>query len=154
MKYKITKYQDPDNAIVYTLCSFDQEEDGEVILVFEADSYEHAQFIKNQFLHFEPYKPFDTCWLGIVQHIVSVADVIVEDAPYERRTLLVIASTEDEARKKLIQEATDYGKPYKNGQGQDVKWSFDKIISIEEADFFSTIDLYKGIPVEITSKRF
>ncbi len=32
MKYKITKYQDSEDfTIVYTLCEFDEEEDGEKI---------------------------------------------------------------------------------------------------------------------------
>ncbi len=154
MKYKITKQQDSEeDAIVYTLCEFGEEEGGEVILVFEADSFDQASFIRNQFLHFEPYKPFDTCWIAKVSHIVSVDDKIVEDIPYEVRTLLVVARTEAEARKKIEAEAIAYGEPYKNGDQKDVRWAFDKILSLKEVDFFSTIDLYKGIPVEIDSKR-
>lgn len=153
MRYKIVKYQDVDQTIVYTLCSADDAEDGEIILIFEADSYEQASFIKNQFLHFEPYKPFDACWIAETRHIVSVSGVVVADMPYEYRTLLVIAPTEAVARQKIEAEAIAYGAPYKNGDGQDVIWRFDKIISIAEADFFSTIDLYRGSPVEIKSRR-
>lgn len=153
MKYKITKYQDFDYSIVYTLSTFEEESQGEIILIFEADSYEQASFIKNQFLNFEVYKPFDNCWLVKVNHIVFVNSKPVEDMPYELRTLMVIAKTEKEARKKVEKEAKLYGKPYKNGKNQEVKWEFDKIVSVTEIDFFSTIDLYKGIPVEITSVR-
>lgn len=153
MKYKIVKHQDKDSVVVYTLCSEEQEEAGETILVFEADSDDQASFIRNQFLHFEPYKPFDNCWLVEVLHVVSVDKQIVEEMPYEYRTLMVLAKDEAEARKKVEKEADQYGRIYKNGEGQDVSWKFDKILSIQEVDFFSTIDLYKGIPVEIKSKR-
>lgn len=82
MKYKIIKYQDADKCIIYTLYKAEKEEDGETILVFEVDSEDHANFIKNQFLHLDPYKPFDNCWMAKIRHVVSIDNKIVIQRPY------------------------------------------------------------------------
>lgn len=148
MKYQIVKQLED-----YTLCEAEKDIAGEVVLLFEANTFEQAQFIKNQFLHNKPYAPFERCWIAEIRHIVSVADKVVSEQPYETRTLLVIAATEQEARDRFIKEATDYGQPYQNGNGEAVTWAFDQILSLEEADFFSTIDLYQGLPVELKSRR-
>lgn len=137
----------------YTLCAFEKEEAGKNILIFEAESYEEAMFIKNQFLHFEPYRPFDTFWIATVGHFISVDNQLVKEDNYEVRTVIVLAKTEIIAKEKIIQEAITYSQPYKNQYDQDVVWKFDRLLSLEPMDFFHTIDLYQGKVVEIKSER-
>lgn len=137
----------------YTLCGFDKKEDGTVILVFEAETDDEASFIKNQFLHFEPYKPFDEFWAVEVGHYVMIAGELKKRPHnYEVRTLLILAKDEEEAKQKAIEDALEHSKPYKNGYDQEVCWRFDKIISVYRSDFFDTIDLYRGKPVEVAYK--
>lgn len=137
----------------FTLCPADREEDGVVVLRFEAESDDEASFVYNQFLHFEPYRPFDPCWIAKVRHHITIDHKPVSEGRYEIRTLIVIAEHEEAARSKILAEAQAYGQPYDNGAGESVRWSFDKILSLEEADFFHTIDLYRGLPVELSSRR-
>lgn len=137
----------------YTLCGFEQQEEGKVILVFEAETDDEASFIKNQFLHFEPYKPFDEFWVVEVGHYIMIAGELKKRPHnYEVRTLLILAKDEEEAKRKAILDAKEHGKPYKNGYNQEVCWQYDKIISVYRSDFFDTIDLYRGKPVEVSYK--
>lgn len=148
MQYKILKTADG-----YTLCLADREEPGEVLLEFSAASYEQAAFIRNQFLHFEPYQPFSKFWLAKVGHQITINGVVKSRYNYEERWLIVLAEDEAAAIVKVTQEATAYSEPYDNCYGQPVAWRFDRIIEMTEVDFFSTPDLYAGRPVEIYSKR-
>lgn len=136
----------------YTLCDFKREEEGKDILIFKAKSWEEASFIKNQFLHFEPYKPFDDFWIAKIGHKILIDKKQKSKENYEIRTLIVLAEDEKEAIKKLKKEAKKYSKPYKNIYKEKVSWQFDEIISLEKADFFDTIELYRGLPVELDSK--
>lgn len=137
----------------YTLCGFEKEEEGRTILIFEATTDDEASFIKNQFLHFEPYKPFGKFFTVVVGHFVIIAGKLSKPPHnYEERTLLVLAENEEQAREKIVKDVTEYSKPYKNSFGEEVKWQFDKIIKIYETDFFDTIELYQGKPVEVAYK--
>lgn len=148
MKYKIVHNIKEGS---FTLCSHEKEENGKVILVFEADSYDEASFIKNQFLNFGPYKPFDNCWIAEVGYHVFIDKKQAE--AYEIRTVIVIAETEEEATIKIEKEAQKNCLANKEAETREEKWVFQQILSIEIMDFFHTVDLYKGIPIEIKRKR-
>jgi hypothetical protein len=136
-----------------TVSPYEREEHGRILLVFEAEDFNEAMFIRNQFLQFEPYRPFGKIWFAKVGHNIVIGGKSRSKHNYEERTLIVLADDKDEAEKKLKAEAKVYSKPYKNVYDQEVSWKFDKIIELREADFFDTVELYKGRPVEIYDKR-
>ena len=149
-KYKIVHDTAEHSYILY---EFDKPVSGRIILIFEAQTYEEAAFIKNQFLHFEPYRPFDDFWIATVGHFVYVDDKLLEDGNYEIRTLIVLAKSAAIAKAKILEEVKNYSQPYKNAIGGCAKWEFDQKLSLEIMDFFNTIELYQGKVVEVKSKR-
>jgi hypothetical protein len=153
MQYRIFKFADGFGMYRGDTGPHTGDEPGEVILVFDAETHEQAGFVYNQFLHFEPYNPFDPVWYVKVGHWISIAGVIKTEDNYEERTLIVLAYDEAEAIAKVTAEAQAYSKPYKNCDDQDVAWTFDRIFEVKPMDFFRTIDLYAGQPVEIHDRR-
>ncbi len=153
MQYRIFKFSDGFGMYRGDTEPPEGEEAGQVILVFEAETYEQAGFVYNQFLHFEPYNPFDPFWYVKVGHWISIAGEVKTEDNYEERTLIVLADDEAEAIAKVTAEAQEYSQPYKNCYDQDVAWIFDRILEVKPMDFFRTIDLYAGKPVEIHDRR-
>lgn len=49
---------------------------------------------------------------------------------YEERIILIKSKTEDKAKKQLLKEFNNYGKPYLNSDGYMVRWQFEKFIDI------------------------
>jgi Domain of unknown function (DUF4288) len=157
VKYKILHSHDGD-VDCYTMYEFDRELTGEdlagkVILVFETETYEQAMFVRSQFLHFEPYRPFGKFWLAKVGYWISIAGKVKSKHNYEERCSIVLADDRADAIARIRSEAREYSTPYKNIYNQEVVWAFDRIIEVEEMGCFDSVDLYGGKPVEIHSKR-
>jgi hypothetical protein len=152
MQYKITQDFTAPNHENYALMPADAASDDRVLLVFEAQTFEEAVFIKNQFLHFEPYRPFDQFWIGEAGHWVTIAGKVKSRLNYERRTLMVLAKNEAEAREKMEIEARAYAKPYQNQYNEEVTWAFDRLHFVRPMDFFNTVELYQGKVLEIDSR--
>jgi hypothetical protein len=151
MKWKITQDITAPNHESYALMPVDAASDDRVLLVFEAQTYEEAVFIKNQFLHFEPYLPFDQFWIAEAGHWITIAGKVKSRLNYERRSLIVLAKNETEAREKMEAEAQAYAKPYQNQYDEEVIWAFDQLYFVRPMDFFNTIELYQGKVIEINS---
>ena len=155
MKYKLLRH-DNTEGVEYTLTEYDWNDFatdvGREVLLFEADTYDEACAIRNRFMNWGQYQPFGI-WYAEVGHRILIAGKVQSKLNYEKRQLVVVADTREEAEKKIIEEAERYSKPYKNQYGQDVNWRFDRILLLEVADCFKISKLYKGDPVEIFSKR-
>jgi hypothetical protein len=131
----------------------DSISDGEAILIFEADTWEQAMVTRNQFLHFEPYQPFDKFWYVKVLHQIVINGKLKSKANHEIRVLLVMAADEAEARTRVSDEVKRYGLIYQNMYNQPVSRKFIEVLELKEADFLKFYDLYSGVPIEIYSKR-
>jgi Domain of unknown function (DUF4288) len=150
MLFKIV-HNEVENCI--SVLPSDRDQDGKVLLTYEADTFEQAMFVRNQFLGWEPYRPFGKFWIAQVEHSIWVNNKLKRKHNCEIRTMIVLADTVTEAEEKLKEEAKNYGKTYRNTYKQPVEWRFEKITDIREMDFFNTIDLYRGVPVEVYDKR-
>ncbi|MBL8097666.1 MAG: DUF4288 domain-containing protein [Anaerolineales bacterium] len=49
---------------------------------------------------------------------------------YEERIVLIKSQTEDKAKKQLLKEFNNYGKPYLNSDGYMVRWQFERFLDI------------------------
>ena len=66
-------------------------------------SNDEAMFIRNQFLNFEPYKPFGKFWFAKIGHNIVIDAKSRSKLNYEERTMLVLAETKIESRSKDFQ---------------------------------------------------
>jgi hypothetical protein len=112
------------------------------ILSFNKDSrIEHISIITIQNSDYLDFEPIEIFFAVKARFAIQIENRTKGLQNYEDRILLIKASSEKEAEKKLKKGFKDYEKPYINPLGELVRWRFEEIIDWYETSYSSLEDM-------------